>query len=59
MRRFAIPYDTKDFRFPRIAAKGNGTVQITKPTGVPGVATVTLTTVSLKSEYRIYFVHES
>ena len=54
-----IPSDTKGFRFPAIAAKGNGTVQISKPTGVPGVATVTLTTVSLKSEYRIYFVHEN
>ena len=55
----AIPTDTKDFRIPVIAANGKGNVQITKATGVPGVATVTLTTGSLKSEYRIYFVHEN
>jgi len=55
----AIPSDTKDFRFPAITSKGKGAVQITKATGVPGVATITLSAGSLKSEYRIYFVHEN
>lgn len=55
---FAFPAETKDFRFPAIAAKGDGTVEITKASGVPGVAIITLTAGSLKSEYRIYFVNK-
>jgi len=54
-----IPSDTQDFHVPAITVKGEGTVQVTPPTGVPGVATVTLSAESLTTEYRIYFVQEN
>ena len=53
-----IPSGTEIFRFPSIAAKGEGTVEITRASGVPGVTTITTTEDGQKSEYRIYFVQE-